>query len=190
MGMTLKNRPFIVAFEGLPGSGKTTLKNTLFAGRKDIERIDQILPGDPQDDTALTLDDIQRSDYLKTQKIMRSTSSIVLLDRYYHSTLAYQYTYDKRMEASTFENLEKEYSNALRRSELIQPSVSFYIDTPIEESYKRKKRQPGNELWVDPHFLKYTHKYYKDRTEFHTINGAKSFEDVVLEIETYILANA
>lgn len=188
--MTLRTRPYVVTFEGLPGSGKTTLKNTLFPDRNDIDRIDQILPGDPQDDTSLTLDDIKRSDYLKTDRILRSASAVVLLDRYYHSTQAYQYAYDKLTGAQTFEALKEEYSIARSRGKLIEPDVTFYIDTPLQESYGRKNRLPGKELWLDPDFLKHTHKYYANFVDFHLIDGSKSFQEVASEIGGYISKNA
>jgi thymidylate kinase len=182
----LKGKPYVIALEGLPGAGKTSLKNALFEGHILVERIDQILPSDPQDDTILSLGDIVRSDYLKTRQIIASHSEIIILDRYYHSTLAYQYAYDKLRGTQTFMPLKEEYRRALDEGCLVRPDVTFYINVPLEDSYKRKGRQRGDDLWVDPHFLEYTHEYYSDSSEFNFLDGRQGLERIRLSIETYV----
>lgn len=180
--MTSRSKPLVIALEGLPGSGKTTLKNTLFIEQEGVERIDQILPDDPQDDTLMTLDDIIKSDYLKTQKILETQSTFVLLDRYYQSTLAYQYAYDKLTNAQTYPQLKHTYDMALKTGNLVEPDKTFYINTPLEKSFERKGRSPGDAFWEDPRFLKCIHEYYISHSHFFVIDGSVSISKVKNQI--------
>jgi thymidylate kinase len=89
------NKPLVIALEGIPGSGKTTLKNTINLNDLRVERVEQILPDDPQSDDGLGLKEVMISDFLKTNRVINNKADVVILDRYYLSTLAYQASFDK-----------------------------------------------------------------------------------------------
>lgn len=152
--ITCPNRRLLV-LEGLPGAGKTTLKN-LFGNEPDYEVVDQILPNDPQDDKDLTVDYILNSDELKTSIFGKSQKSNVILDRYYVSTLAYNWSYDQIFKTNTYEKVLKWYKACLKERKLIKPFCTFFIKVPIEYAFMRKNRQPDKKAtnpWIRRDFL-------------------------------------
>lgn len=180
------NRSYVVALEGIPGSGKTTLREEVCVSGFSIDRVEQILPGDPDTDVDLGVDQIVESDRLKTARVAAGIFDIVVLDRYYLSTLAYQYAYDIVSGQDTYSKLAVEYEQYLRTGELIVPDITFYIDTPLKESYQRKSRVSGNAMWVNGRFLELNRKYYKDQKGLYFIDGKRNFADIKSEIEDVI----
>lgn len=179
-------KSYVVALEGIPGSGKTTLRKTIGVDGFSIDRVEQILPGDPDTDTNLGLDQIIESDRLKTSRAMAGRYDIVLLDRYYLSTLAYQFSYDIVSGSSTHKELAEKYKQYLDSGKLMVPDVTFYIDTPLKESYLRKSRLSGDEMWVNDRFLELNRTYYSNQEGLHTIDGRRSLAEIQLEIESVI----
>jgi len=179
-------KPFIVALEGIPGSGKTTLKDTLIVPGATIERVEQILPNDPQSHIGLTLESIITSDYLKTERATQTKADIVIFDRYYLSTLAYQSAYDRLNNADTLAALSTEYNSARINGRLIEPDLTIYINTPLEQSFLRKQRVSGDRLWINERFLEYTCEYYRAIPKLYTIDGRGTLENIKHEIEEKI----
>ena len=68
---SMSNNAFVIVLEGNPGAGKTTLKNGLMFDEMTVERVDQIIPGNPDSDKKLVLADIIASDLLKSSKIQK-----------------------------------------------------------------------------------------------------------------------
>lgn len=99
----------VVVLEGNPGTGKTTIKDNLKFDGVIIERIDQILPDNPDSDDQLVSADIVASDLLKSSKITKTKGKIIIMDRYIHSTLAYRYAYDRLYDTSTYSKLDHTY---------------------------------------------------------------------------------
>lgn len=182
----IMTRPYVVALEGIPGSGKTTLRSIIEVDDLSIDRVEQILPGDPEDDYDLGLDKIIQSDLLKTKRTASGEHRIVVLDRYYLSTLAYQFSYDSMNKTNTYGNLKKLYDDYLENGELVTPDVTFYIDTPVEESYARKNRVPGGSIWEDKIFLGLNQVYYRNQEGFYIIDGSKGLGEIQHIIEDVI----
>lgn len=176
-----------MALEGIPGSGKTTLRETVHIAGFSIDRVEQILPGDPDTDDDLSLEQITESDKLKTARATAGTHDIVLLDRYYLSTLAYQISYDEINNVDTYRGLAAKYEEYLKYGELINPDITFYIDTPLEASYRRKNRLSGDKMWVNDRFLELNREYYSIQRGLYTIDGNRSLEDIKCEIENAII---
>lgn len=155
-----QNKKFIV-LEGLPGGGKTTLLGEL--KDTDIYTIDQILPFRP-DDSKLTVSYIKKSDFLKTSRFLDSNESNVLTDRYYVSTLAYHWSYDKVFHANTYKNIYKWYKKSLKDGFLIKPFLTFLIVVSPSLSLERKNRindLNSDNPWVRKDFLDFLNAYYK-----------------------------
>jgi thymidylate kinase len=181
-------RAYVVALEGIPGSGKTTLRRSLRVDGYSIDRVEQILPGDPQSDHDISIDQIIESDILKTLRATSDNFDIVLLDRYYLSTLAYQYSYDIVTGLSTYESLAARYKQYLKGGQLVIPDLTIHIDTPLEESYRRKNRLSGDEMWVNGEFLDLNRKYYSQQKNLYIIDGTKALDTIRLDIEQQIKA--
>lgn len=179
-------KPYVVALEGIPGSGKTTLRKCLNVSQYTIDRVEQILPGDPDSDKDISLDKIIESDLLKTGRANSQNFDIVILDRYYLSTLAYQYAYDVIKKNDTYGPLASIYSEYLKSGKLIRPNITFHIDTPLKESFIRKNRLSGDEMWVTNEFLELNRKYYKEQSDSYAIDGTRPLGDIKLEIEQLI----
>ena len=177
---------FVIVFEGLPGSGKTTLKNDLMFGQLIVDRVEQILPDNPDNDEELTLDDIFRSDTLKTERIINRKGDIVLLDRYYLSTLAYQYAHDKVFGSNNYNISREWYDSALQSGLIVQPDLTVYIDTPLEASYKRKNRMPNTSEWTNQAFLLAMKEFYDTQNETVVVDGSLTYNEVKNTIITIV----
>lgn len=153
------NKRFVI-LEGLPGGGKTTLLKRLES--VDIYTINQILPH-PKDDDQLTLKYIQTSDSLKTEAFFRAKSRYIIADRYYVSTLAYHWSYDKVFHTKTYNSVYKWYQESLKKGSLVKPFITFLIVVPSELSLVRKSRVNdilSQNPWVRNDFLNYVANYY------------------------------
>lgn len=184
--MSAMAKSYVVALEGIPGSGKTTLRKTISVDGFSIDRVVQILPGDPDTDTDLGLNQIIESDKLKTLRAMARRYDIVILDRYYLSTLAYQFSYDIVSNSNTYKRLAEKYEQYLADGKLMAPDITFYIDTLLRESYLRKNRLSGDEMWVNDRFLELNRMYYSNQEGLYTIDGRRSLTGIQLEIERVI----
>ncbi|HEX7483688.1 MAG TPA: hypothetical protein VF281_00900 [Candidatus Saccharimonadales bacterium] len=186
--MAKANSPFVVALEGIPGSGKTSLRRTLFSTfNYSVDRVEQILPDDPDSDDDLTMEDIIQSDFLKTRRAKDDSYDIVILDRYYISTLVYQESFDQVYSKKTFNELSLRYKKALHEGDLIVPDLTIYIDTPLNLSFARKNRKSSDELWVNEKFLTLNRELYRKYNDFHYIDGTRKLDDIRLYIENEIV---
>jgi dTMP kinase len=137
-----------IAFEGIDGSGKTTLSKLLY--RELLERkipsvwtyepndnrIREILKGnklDPWSETCLFLAD-RREHVLKFVKPKLENGFWVISDRYYLSTLAYQ-GYGRGLPLEKLWELNK---LAIQNCE---PDLWVYLDVPIEVAMERLEKR-------------------------------------------------
>lgn len=184
----------LIALEGIPGAGKTTLMRH-FHGLSQFEGVDQILPDNNLSDEGLTLAKILQSDQLKTQAYLRSSESIVMLDRYYQSTLSYHWAADKTFGENCYQQVEVWVDESIRSHKLIVPDYTFYIDIPSDLSLKRKKRITTidtSDPWTNREFLCYMRNYYLDLFQSAIenvifIDGKESLDNVGAEIMNIIL---
>lgn len=190
---TVPDRRLFV-LEGLPGAGKTFIKNA-FGKNDSFDVVDQILPNNPDNDKNLTLEDIFRSDETKTQVFKSSKRSNVIFDRYYVSTLAYSWAHDKIFKTNIYEKTITWYEHSLKSGRLIKPFIVFVIEIPIDFAFSRKDRIPNSDSsnpWMRTDFLEqfiaYYQYFYTDiekKTNVIKIDGTKPLKEIIKQIHQY-----
>ncbi|MFA5107202.1 MAG: hypothetical protein WC497_02630 [Patescibacteria group bacterium] len=176
----------LYALEGLPGAGKTSLAILLTRGNKRMGRVPQILPTEPANDQAMGQAYYFRSEELKTRAIMRSPKKEFVLDRYYPSTLAFYWAYDRVKSATMYQTALRWYRRALVKKLIIKPWRVFYIDLSVNVSSRRKERVPARtspNMWLNVNFLRRFRQYYVEvfpklepQTEIITLPGTEKME--------------
>lgn len=101
--------------EGLPGAGKTSLVHH-FDGYEDIKTIPQILPHEPTFDQSMKQQFYLNSEELKTAACLSESRPACLLDRYYASTLAFYWAYDRIHAAKTYTQAFAWYEHVLKET--------------------------------------------------------------------------
>lgn len=172
----------IIAFEGMPGAGKTTFINQ-YVNNKNIILIPQLQIGE----NILNKDNIETSKQFlfaeekKTERlqILGKRYSEIVIDRTFFTTLAYCYARSK------INNKSEEYTLLLHIYEGIKDIITFpthmiFLDVSIEESIKRRSvhsKDVKYRNWFNPLFLSYLKEFYI--TEF-----KKFFPEILLYIDT------
>jgi dTMP kinase len=140
----------LIAFEGIDGSGKTTLSRELyrFLTRKGIKAVWTREPHDakireiilsrelsPWEETFLFLTDrgIHVRNFVKPH--LRDGYTVIA-DRFYLSTLAYQ-GFGRGLDIALLKRLNAEITGGLK------PDITFLIDIPVELALKRLQKR-GN----------------------------------------------
>lgn len=190
----MKRRKLLVVLEGAPGGGKTTLMEH-FRNSSQFEGINQILPDNDPTDETITLAKILHSDHLKTEAYLKSRKDIVILDRYYQSTLSYHWAADKTFNEDRFQDVKTWVDDSLKNSTLIVPDYTFYVDVPFDLSLKRKERTATTDFsdpWTNREFLHSMRDYYLNLFQSATenvifIDGQKNLDDIEAEIINIIL---
>lgn len=189
----------IIAFEGMPGSGKTTAINNIL--KKDLLHNCAVIPelyiGKLNDSSgSRNYLDLEVAKSEKIQK-MHDYYDNILLDRTFLSTLAYYYAKSKTDKnpdlyldsIGYFESLDKKYA-------IFRPTKLFYLNTSIDESIKR--REKFSKLyefddWFNPEFLNYFSEFYSKNisnfnmpkcTVINTINQPKG--DFLKKVESIL----
>jgi len=78
------------------------------------------------------------------------------------------------------------YDGYLESKKLIIPDITFYIDTPVGESYLRKNRTPGDGIWADKRFLELNQVYYRNQESLYIVDGSKDLSEIHCEVEDVI----
>ncbi len=194
----------LITFEGIDGSGKSTqielLKNYLISKKKQVltfrepggtplaEKIREILLDRYNQINAfseLLLFEAARADLTEKNIIPAiNEGKIVILDRYYDSTTAYQ-GYGRGLDLQTVELINKFATFK------IVPNVTFYLRIPYSISLERRKKQSDRmELADDDFFLRLIDGFdqialqYPER--FKVIDATKSIESIFCEIRQII----
>jgi len=194
----------LITFEGIDGSGKSTqielLKNYLISKKKQVltfrepggtplaENIREILldrHNQINSVSELLLFEAARADLTEKNIIPAiNEGKIVILDRYYDSTTAYQ-GYGRGLDLQTVELINKFATFK------IVPNVTFYLRIPYSISLERRKKQSDRmELEDDDFFLRLIDGFdqialqYPER--FKVIDATKSIESIFCEIRQII----
>ncbi|MCD6367632.1 MAG: dTMP kinase [Candidatus Aenigmarchaeota archaeon] len=195
-----------IVFEGIDGSGKST-QFELFCRKleeygKDVVRTHEPTTGKIGkliNDMIHTKNDVpekvmgtiygllfyaDRIEHVHKIKRWLEEGKIVISDRYYHSTLAYQKT-----QGMDFDFLISLHKNLQEKEYIIKPDLTFIIDVSAEESMKRinnrdKKRV---EIFERLEFLKELRKNYLELKNIlderiEVIDGSGSIEEVHEEV--------
>lgn len=129
----------IIVFEGLSCSGKTTLIKSLKKDQKSVCFIDE-LPLNRSDNNPIDTNFCQINDEKKSELAMEldSEDKIVLVDRSYVSTLAYEFIkykiYDK---TEMYLDTLNWYFSGIVTGKLIKPDKYVYIDVDEKTALRR-----------------------------------------------------
>ncbi len=175
----------IISLEGLPGSGKSTILNMLSEKYATVEEIviDEGNFSDLRSEKSIyILNDLQKM--LKA----RQAGGISFIDRYFPSTIGYEYVKLKNGQ-------ENEYYFALENimphieSGLV-PNLYIFIETDIEKSLERKRDINENNIWGnrnDLHLMNEFYNYYFEYLEPNTRVARISNNQTIGEIYEEII---
>lgn len=147
--------------EGLPGAGKTSFLRKI-SKKEGFGTVEQIIPHNICNSK---LEEYYfHSDYLKHEKAFYlQRKSIVVMDRGYLSTLAYNYAFDKIFKSNNYKNIKKRFD--LKSDIFLRPCVFVYIKISVDESLIRKRRKSkDNSIWCNKDFLFYMSKFYENES--------------------------
>lgn len=193
-----------ITFEGIDLSGKSTQAKLLYnylrkrkfkvilvrepGGTHTSERIrDILLDKSHKKMTALTEFLLfSASRHQLTEEVIKphlQKGYIVICDRYYDSSTAYQ-GYGGKIEMSIIKEINKIASNKLN------PDITFFVDIDMAESSRRraamKKTRDRMESKKSAYFKKVIDGYRKlavlNKNRFVKLNGSKSIEELQIEI--------
>jgi len=182
-------KPYIIVFEGIDGSGKSTQINIVYELLKDKnvkllrepgstemgEKIRDILKSqklDPKTQTFL----IEASRAHMIEKHFKGFEGILLLDRYIYSTIAYQgYGF----------GIDINFLKALNDfvCDIYMPNIVFLLDIDPKTALLRLKRE--KDVFEDLEFLKKVRNGYLKLAKeynFYTIDASKNVEAITNEI--------
>jgi len=173
-----------IVFEGIDGSGKTTLScllhkelikrniSTVWTCEPFLNGIRELLKSgglDPWGESFLFLAD-RREHVLKFIKPNLKLGNWVISDRYYLSTLAYQ-GYGRGLPIEKLKRLNKMVI------ENIEPDLWVYVDVPVEVALERLKKR-SRDHFEEEEFLKRVkegfEELFKGRLNTIILDGAKS----------------
>lgn len=170
-----KGLPYIIAFEGMPRSGKSTTLGKI-KQQKDLNIIifDELYFTKEQlknlKDKRGTLDqskwfldrEAERLGILQSMDL--TDADVIVVDRMYLSTLAYCYARSQRNKSKhEFEALVKYYDST--KGQFLKYDAVIIFDTSIENS--QSERRPNREskereYWMDTNFMKHYQSFYKE----------------------------
>lgn len=130
----------IIYFEGLSCAGKTTLINYLKSNSDNKVSVIDELPIDYS--KIKDVDNFcRKNDEIKSKNAHRkSRHSIVLVDRGYASTLAYNYIQHQIGVSNEYLKSLKWYFDRILNNRLVKPDMYVYIDIETKDVEKRAKK--------------------------------------------------
>tara|TARA_R110002126_G_scaffold15320_1_gene63068 strand:- start:5394 stop:5990 length:597 start_codon:yes stop_codon:yes gene_type:complete len=187
----------LITFEGIDGSGKSTqislLKDKIIESGKEVEilrepggtDISELIRGmllnpeieiDPV--TELLLFSSARSQLIAEKvKPLLANDTVVILDRFYDSTTAYQGYGRRSLPIDQVHQINRVASHG------IAPDITFYLRLSLEESFKRtahmqkdRMEQSGIEFYKN--VVKGFDELSKSEKRFVTIDASKSVDEV------------
>lgn len=199
--MTKKNKGLFITFEGIDRCGKSTQAQRLASRLQDkkmdvvlfrepgstvvSEQIRRILlsveNGDIDPRCELMLYSAARAQLVSEQLIPAlDKGQIVIFDRFYHSTTAYQ-GYGRGLSIKTIESINKFVSQG------IAPDISFLIDISPEEASLRYDEAGRDRLERSSmEFFKKVHEGYlemvKKEENLYAVDGTKTIDEIAKEV--------
>lgn len=187
----------LVVIEGIDGAGKTTqcerVARKLREGGWDVERLREPTGGQygrrirelarsgrdgvtPQEELTLFIED-RRENVANSINPALERGAIVLLDRYYYSTIAYQGA--RGLDVQEIRRLNEEFAPAA--------DLLFYIQIPAEITGARienGERQGGRDLFEKEDYLRHVKAIFDEMSDRNKIvvDGTQSVDAVFEEI--------
>ena len=166
----------LISFEGLDGSGKSTqiriLRRTLETGGYRVKVLRE--PGgeplaesirafllDPGNSTLEPLSELLLYEASRAQLVARvikpalAAGEIVLMDRFYDSTTAYQ-GYGRGLSLELIHSLHKAIAQE------VEPQLTFFLDIPPRSAYQRIKGKPDRMESAGPDFFQRVRRGYQE----------------------------
>lgn len=192
-------RGFLIVFEGIDGSGKTTQADILMRNlqKKGVDAVYFQEPSrgkwghlikrkaliadslSPQDELALFQKD-RKDNVEKNLKPALRLKKVVILDRYYFSTMAYQGARGINPERIRRDN----------EKFAVKPDMVFILDVEASKGLKRiENRKKKDMLFEKEEYLVKVREIFrsiKDKNIFH-IDGMRRVQDISREIEEVVL---
>lgn len=136
-----------IVFEGLPGSGKSTITERMAREHGYICIDEMLVPiPDQADELVYVLHDIAKH-------AKRAGYSHTVMDRSYLSTLAYNYANDRISNAHNFKRIRERINIAIADGSLPKADILFYLDVPVETSLARQKHD-NSSFWFSAEMLR------------------------------------
>ena len=192
--------PMLIVFEGIDGSGKTTLSKMLFSYLKK-KKYNTVWFREPSDskwgkkirDLAQSKDSIpleqELNYFIEDRKInvkinikpALKNNKIVILDRYYFSTACYQGA--RGMNIENIIKINKEFAS--------EPDIIFVIDVDVKTALSRikKNRRSKAKLFEKKKFLEKVRKNYLNlnNKNIQLIDGNNDLNTVFKDIKNSII---
>lgn len=198
------NQGLLITFEGIDGCGKTTQVQRLFEKLTDLGRpcVKVREPGGTKMGEAVRalLKDKSLSDMVPeaelllfsacraqiVQKVIKPAlkeNKIVICDRFYDSTMAYQ-GYGRQIRLATVEAV-------IQAAVDFVPDLTFYLDVPTNVAQKRRSEDRDRIELAGTAFYNRVIDGYRELSRVHagrirTIDGTKPADDVEQMIWTYL----
>ncbi|MDR6193343.1 hypothetical protein [Siphonobacter sp. SORGH_AS_0500] len=172
MNIELSNKT--IAFEGMPGSGKSSVLSRIVSKFRTIHSID-VIDQTIVDENIVHLDVLERSKKFILAEIAKNESIIFdqnnyrffLLDRCYISLIAYQYslakTFSSYISNKAYNLIRHSIINLIAEGKLIEPSLLIVFITSPSISIDRRKNylfDQDNEIWFNSLFLQNMYDFY------------------------------
>lgn len=179
----------LIIFEGLPGSGKTTLIKRISKNLK-LPSVGELVNSDakyilPKESELKGINFFLKSDLLKYSIGSKKSKSLVLIDRGTYSTMGYNLCSKKEHELKAKKNMAK------INKKYDDKCIYIYIRISPSISQKRKiKKENKNDLWSFPENLKKINSFY-DKVFFNknnviVVDGSLDINTIQGELE-YLL---
>lgn len=194
----MRRKGILIAIEGLDGSGKTTISKALVEWMRS-RGFNAIYTAEP---STSPIGELIRSEIISS-RIRRDSrieallfaadrlwhvlyeiepslneGRVVVTDRYYFSSIAYQGAL----------NVDIEWIRALNKF-AIKPDVAIYIDVVPEEALKRKKKGGLKILFENIEYLRKVRQIYLKLVsygELRLVNGMRDFKEVLREVKSIV----
>jgi len=149
----------IIAFEGLPNSGKTSCIKQLTKINKEILYVPELYIKQEVNHPNLMREKYTKAELNKYKKYQDKENKIIVMDRSFLSTLAFSYAKKQRYGKSN----DYKYNIRFLKdniNNMLFPNIIIIFDIKPSNSLIRNKRENQLKNWEDINFLKSFKNYY------------------------------